>query len=296
MKVVTINNLKINTDETVDCLPDSVIQQATDFILGWRKVVLTESSWIGRNFFCPSLAVSFDFYVQGKEIIPMAINPNPVGLGLASLLNAQTNRNLRFKIRSWPKFWLAADNLSETGDMSILFSWMPKERLLGSGGFVWPQLKNTDPVLDILAPMAVCPVFLKGDNSYGVNLGWWHTVSLGDYDQLDWRQGFYLLKKQDDSSRLEIWHPQKRRLERLRVGGASTRSHLWEVLSQTDEMYYRVWEEGMGGLYRRPRLYRLFFLYNVIRGQYEPEGGLWLERSNLRVREASDSLIGPLII
>ncbi len=296
MKTLLINERPFNISAQEEVVSSVNLDKVNYFFIEWLTLPHQEQTWVKKQFGLQSIAVSVDFYARDENFILSAINPNPRGLGVAAALQPKVSRLMQEKMRSWPSIYVTAESLSDIADDFILLHWSPKEKILKSDGLIWPRLKANDPDREQLSGRSVCPLLLEGDNSYGESLGLWRPVSYEDLRAFDWENGFCLIGKNSRRQNFEIWHPERRELSRNHIGGPSTKSRIERILQQEGEMYYRYWLDEMGGVSFLPTLFRIFFLYDCRSGKYQMSGGIWIRRRNLRLREAADAMIGPLLV
>lgn len=274
-------------------------RQALDFLNKWKTVFPYEDTWVQREWGVPSVVVRLDCVPKDGILHIFEAEERPAGLGLSAKINPKMRARLRvFQCRYWPKFKCVVSGVRRASDDIM---WLDKLDL--------QDAKNTDDLLLIraepheldyhdLAHRSVSTVKTKGNKAYGAHLGLWREVTIDDINDLPWQAGFTLKPLQGSkTNNVEIWHPEKNRYSKQRIGGATTRTRIAKSLETNGRMYcqpliqpLQIEVDGRAHF----MCYRVYFAYNPQSGEFLYIGGVWNSRPNLIIHGASDAVFGPV--
>jgi hypothetical protein len=195
----------------------------------------------------------------------------------------------------WPKFKVLMSKKGRVHDDALWLEPITIEQALLNNEplMVRHHMVRYPHLHETIIARSVMPVRTHQDKTYGIKMGWWRTVRLGE--PLPWDEHFVLKPfKSWGSKDVMCWIPDDRR-------GRSTRTQIENTLRKHDSMILQPYIEptkiNIAGVPHNSIL-RPFFGYNPHTDAWVPMGGLWTARPspNLRIHGTSDAISGPLII
>jgi hypothetical protein len=252
----------------------------------------------------PSALIRFD-YVLGPDGLPRVfeVEDRPAGLGLNSVVCPGFAERLRRRMDGIreavgrPVEIFVTEPRRETCDDSLLPEAAPGAfdavRVGGTPGpdaALLVRCALGEEGLAHLESRSISTVSREGDKSYGVALGLWREVS-GE-ESLDYDVPFVLKPAQGCGSRgVTLYHPDRRGAgfdKRQRVARAVLAGQARYV-----QPFYEPEASPDGDGLKMIR--RVLYAWDPSARRYEPLGGSWNARPNVKIHGASDTVTGPVL-
>lgn len=252
----------------------------------------------------PSAIIRFD-YVLGPDGLPRVfeVEDRPAGLGINSALCPGFAGRLRRSLDGVraalgrPLEIAVTAARRETCDDAILpevapgaFDAVRVGEAPSPEAALYVRCALGEAGLEEFERRSVSTVSREGDKSYGVALGLWEEV--GENPSLDYSRPFVLKPPRGCWSKdVLIYHPSKR------GGGFETRNRLARAVGSREARYAQEYHEPEpspdGDGLRMIR--RALFAWDPSARRYEPLGGTWNARPNVKIHGASDTVTGPIL-
>ncbi|MDO8609857.1 MAG: hypothetical protein Q7R95_04870, partial [bacterium] len=225
---------------------------------------------------------------NNDQLKPYEIEERPAGIGLALKLNSQFGVNLLRMINTWP-------------DYKVVLS--PKRSKGGTDDSCWREivdlstaqqneylvLVRADPdekEFDSLSSRSVSTISKKGSKKYGVQMGLWKEIQLGD--QLPTNRVFVLKPKVGSkASGIKVLIPGTNQKETIQAAFDANPNGFYL------QDYYPPMNSGL--LNYPNMIYRVFYGYNLKSREWEFLGGFWNASPHLIVDGGKDTIYGPII-
>lgn len=287
---------KLNLSDEHIVFPDFAKEQADAILSEWPKAFPKENTWVQQELGIPSLICRLDCIIDGDKLKIFEIEERPAGIGVTISMNPDFSLRLKDVMKNWPEFSAVIAHDRKAGDDCL---WIPKislEDALGSDGLLLLRAEPHQHEFHSLQGRSVSSFLEKGNKSYGLALGLWNEISIEDFDSLPWDSGFCLKPIQNSKCRdVEIWHPVHSK-KNSGIGGCSTKTRIKKTLERNKTMYLQDMLESTDSLISGFKMiFRVFFGYSVIKGEFEFLGGVWNARQNLKIHGAPDTIMGPVM-
>jgi len=275
-------------------LSDSMRQDSEELVNSWSSAFLKENSWVWTHLNVPSLFLGVKCSINGTLQV-YGVDERPSGLGIAYDINPEFARKLDRVRQYWPAMKVLVSPRRQAYDDGSWLESISLEQAQKSSDLLLIRAEPEETEFHQFAARSVSSVRRKGDRRYGQNLNFWSEVTLNDYRDFNWNEGFCLKTKKNSKCRgIEIWSPDKIRLGKKKISGAATRTRIIRILQEEGIMYYQSFIKPMLDPDGNPMIYRLFFLYDISKKRYIYAGGLWNSRPNLKVHGAPDCTFGAV--
>lgn len=280
----------------IEVMSSIFLEQSMELISQWLKHFPKESTWIENNYGVPSIIIRLDCIMRDGVVHVYEIEDRPAGVGISSHINSCFRSRLEEMVKKWPPFVSVISSSRSSNDDALWIPVISIEEARSRNSLLLIRAEPGDEAFIEFQSRSISTLVNEGSKLYGEGMGLWRAVTLDDFDELPWADGFCLKPKEGSRCRgVEIWIPGKQNGKR----GASTRSQVMRGLSCFEQMYLQelinpLEEEFEGRILRK--IYRVYFGYNPQTKQYECLGGLWVARPNLKVHGATDSVAGPITI
>ena len=143
---------------------------------------------------------------------------------------------------------------------------------------------------------SLVPIKKDGDKTYLLNMDIAREIK--NTEDLPWENGFGIKPLQGIMCRdVLLWQSSVPSSKRGSLGIA-TRKKIQNTLANNEKFIIQPFippaVEDINGNGKQWTIWRIFFAYDVQRGQWEFAGGYWLRRPCMKIHGASDAVIGPL--
>jgi len=294
-KVIQINDWKINFNPDQETLKEEYLNQASAVLSAWSGYYPEEPTWVHEKFGVRALLVAVDGsivrdYHTGLGFYPYKVDEQPMGAGILYRVDSAF-RNVwdEYKLKL-PEIKIVTSPHVKCTDDSVLFEQQTLEEAKVSNNLVLVRAMARSSEYWDLQNRSVGTIQTTGDKSYGVAMGLWKEVFAED--SLDFSKAFCLRPKTGPGA--WIWHPERGVLETNGVKGLLTKDQVLRRLVVLGSMYQQEYIEPMKTKEGLSKIYRLFFLYNIEKSEYECVGGLSASRDNVKVQGANDAVLGVI--
>lgn len=280
MEQVTIGSWTLNVHEHTLELPTSVREEGRSIVERALSFFPREETWVQRNFRIPTLIARIDAALIDGRLAVFEVEERPCGIGVAVVLNPAFHDRFGETRRSWPEIEVVAspDRVGKIDD----HIWT---RVNGGGsGLVLLRCEPGEIEFHGFEPRSVSSLKEEGNKSYGLAMGLWRQVEAGDI--LPWDNGFVLKPLQGSKCKaVEVWDPRKR-------PGSSSKTRVERVLVEQGAMFLQNLVEPQIGTCGGFMMVRVYFAFDISAARWQYLGGVWMERKNLRIHGASDTITG----
>lgn len=269
------------------------LKEAEKYVSDWQKMFPKGKTWVEENLGIHSLAIRFDCSINDGHLKLYEVEERPGGIGMMKTINSLFAQKLETIQRGWPIIKTLISPLRKNHDDPLWLEEIRLEDVQKFHGLLLIRAEPDEKIYQSFEGRSVSSLSFKGDKSYGVGMGLWEEVNIDNFEDLNWQKGFCLKEKQNSKSRgIEIYHPQKNQFENEGINGFSTKTRIKKVLESNGSMYCQPFIAPMKSPYKRPMIFRIFFLYNLQKMRYEYAGGFWNDRPNIKVMGAENAIIG----
>jgi len=270
-------------------------KRAVDFLGDWSQAFSQENSWVDQNISVPSLIVRLDCVNNGSLKV-YEVEERPAGVGISCHLSADFRGRLVSLQKDWPEFKSLISEKRRAHDDNLWLESLNSEEALNCEDLLLVRSEPEEGFYHKFQERSVSTLLNKGDKSYGEKMGLWKKVTPEDFSQFPWEEGFCLKPLKSSKCRgVEIFHPaNKKRKNKNRTRGASTKTRIQKTLSHYKEMYLQplIEPENCPFFLGNKMALRIFFGYNVKKSEYQFLGGVWNSRPNLKIHGSSDTIMG----
>ena len=277
-------------------LPEKNLLEAEKIVSAFSDSYPVKKTWVKENFGVPTLILRMDCSILNGHLNPYKIDECPDGIAALKEINPKFCSVLNRSQNRWPKLRALRNSFSQSYDDNLWLEEINPDEALKNPGLLLIRAKSEEDVPEHFKKWLAHPLISQDDESCALKMGLWKEVNLNDFDILDWQGGFCLrARNNSESAEIEIWHPQKNKFQGQGICGFSTKLKIENALKENKQMFYQPFIMPMKSPSDKKMVYRLFFVFNLSGGmKYEYAGGIWIERPNIVINRAEDSIIGPV--
>lgn len=272
-------------------VPSSIVKAGQDLVTEWALHFQKENNWAQINYGVPGPDARIDGVIDCEgRLRVFELEDRPAGKGLCSRMDPEFDDRLTKMRPTWPSYGFLVSSSRKAMDDD---AWLPPFDDSRSDSLVLLRASPDDYHLDYLQGRSVSSFKEEGNKSYGVPLGLWREVGVGDIDSLPWDEGFVLKPMQGTHCRgVLFWNPRDRRAK-----GNDTRTKIAAGLTASN-MYCQPFIQPMPSIIPgyQYMILRIFYWYDPSCQRWVCLGGAANARSNLRIHGATDSVFCPLRI
>jgi hypothetical protein len=282
---------EINVSRTEISIPERAVGQGYEYIHQWQKLFPRERTWVQENIGIPSLIVRFDATMDTRgNLQPYEIEERPGGIGVTTFFNEDFRKRLTELTRTWPPFQVVvSDKRTGTDDGR----WAEEVRLKNASPdkLCLVRAEPDETEFHHLEHRSISSLISKGDRFYGVGMGFWSPIH--SEEEVGWEEPFALkLPQGSKGNGFCLWIPGNG------LPGVSTKDEILKTLQTQKVMYQQPYFppielNGNGKTWYM--IHRIFYGYDLSKGEWDYLGGFYNARQNLVVYGSSDAIFGPVV-
>lgn len=295
-----------------EVMPKGAIEQCLDIISRWQCLFPLANTWVGQKHRVPSLFVRLDCVIAPDgEVKVYEVEERPCGFGLTASCNSSFAQRLVGVQQTWPAIrWVKSEH-RHTDDELWFGQGLDLAEARNYDGCLLVRSRPEETAFHELEDRAVSSVSKEGDKNYGVDLGWWNTITVADDGSgslvlsPSLPDAAVLKPTQGTRSRLIKVYLTTERRQNLRdrgfaVNGSDSLTQLTKLVGKQPnrQMFCQPFVEPMLFLHQPGRngIHRIFFGFNLETGAWVPLGGVWMALDDLIVHGTNRTITGALTV